>query len=200
MKYKDQLVVTGKLNDVGAYTRTNIGNSYRTGIELQGAGQIFKRLKASANLTLSRNKVKNFTEYIDDNDNGGQKMMAYKQSDISFSPAVISAATLSLSIIKNLNLNLINKYVGKQYLDNTSNENRKLSLYATQDFRVNYAILGKKIKQLDLIIQVGNLSRWVISGIKCMSRVDLPTAIIRRDVFQRTTIIVPWQALIICWQ
>ncbi|GAC1704540.1 MAG: hypothetical protein NVS9B7_05570 [Flavisolibacter sp.] len=156
MKYKDQLVVTGKLNDVGAYTRTNIGNSYRTGIELQGAGQIFKRLKASANLTLSRNKVKNFTEYIDDNDNGGQKMMAYKQSDISFSPAVISAATLSLSIIKNLNLNLINKYVGKQYLDNTSNENRKLSLYATQDFRVNYAILGKKIKQLDLIIQVGN--------------------------------------------
>ncbi|MEJ7671196.1 MAG: TonB-dependent receptor [Chitinophagaceae bacterium] len=73
MYYRNQLVLTGKINDVGAYTRTNTPSSYRLGIELQGKANILPWLNASANIAFSKNKIKNFTEYIDDYDNGGQK-------------------------------------------------------------------------------------------------------------------------------
>ena len=72
MYYRDQLILTGKINDVGAYTRTNVDKSYRTGIELQGAVQLNKAFSLNANLSLSANKILNFTEFIDDYDNGGQ--------------------------------------------------------------------------------------------------------------------------------
>ncbi len=77
MNYKNQLVLTGQINDVGAYTRTNIPKSYRMGVELQGGIKFTSWMNASANLALSKNKVKNFTEYIDDYDNGGQKTNSF---------------------------------------------------------------------------------------------------------------------------
>ncbi|MEO6537451.1 MAG: TonB-dependent receptor plug domain-containing protein, partial [Ferruginibacter sp.] len=86
MLYKDQLVLTGKINDVGSYTRTNIAKSYRAGIELQGAAEFLDWLSASGNISFSRNKIKNFTEYIDDYDNGGQQTKFYSKPDIAFSP------------------------------------------------------------------------------------------------------------------
>ena len=138
MLYKDQLVLTGKINDVGAYTRTNIPNSYRAGIELQGNTQFAKWISASANITLSKNKVKNFTEYIDDYDNGGQQTKFYKTPDIAFSPAVISAYSINIFPAKNTELNLMGKYVGRQYLDNTSQKSRSLHEYYAQDIRINY--------------------------------------------------------------
>ncbi|RYZ26864.1 MAG: TonB-dependent receptor, partial [Chitinophagaceae bacterium] len=157
MKYDDQLVLTGKINDVGAYTRTNIDDSYRLGLELQGGAIITHWLKASANLTLSRNKVKNFTEFIDDYDNGGQKMNAYKESDISFSPNVMGAATVTVNPWKSLSVDLLGKYVGKQYLDNSSNESRKLNAYYTQDVRAAYSFNKSWLKNMDLIFQVNNV-------------------------------------------
>src|SRR5215471_6723226 len=122
MKYKDQLVLTGKINDVGSYTRTNIPDSYRAGVELQGSAQPSDWFKATANLTLSKNKVKNFTEYIDDYDNGGQKVNLYSSTDIALSPDVVGEATVSFFPVKKIELSLLSKYVGKQYLDNTQNE------------------------------------------------------------------------------
>jgi iron complex outermembrane receptor protein len=157
MKYKDQLVLTGKINDVGSYTRTNIPNSYRLGIELQGSTIINDWLKAGANLTLSRNKILNFTEYIDDYDNGNQKVNQYHESDISFSPNVIGAATITLTPVKKLNIDFLSKYVGKQYLDNTSNELRKLNEYFTEDVRAIYSFNKNWLKNVDLIFQVNNL-------------------------------------------
>lgn len=157
MKYKDQLVLTGKINDVGNYTRTNIPNSYRVGIELQASEILNQWLKASANLTLSRNKILNFTEYIDDYDNGGQKQNDYRESDISFSPSVIGAATLTVTPVQKLNIDLLSKYVSKQYLDNTSNESRKLNSYFTEDVRMVYSFSKKWLKNVDLIFQVNNL-------------------------------------------
>jgi iron complex outermembrane receptor protein len=138
MNYKDQLVLTGKINDVGAYTRTNIPRSYRAGIELQGGGQIKQWLSAAANLTLSSNKLKNFTEYIDDYDNGGQQTIFYKRSTIAFSPSVIAGYTISILPEKNTELTLMGKYVGRQYLDNTQQSNRSLHAYYTQDARLSY--------------------------------------------------------------
>lgn len=157
MKYKDQLVLTGKINDVGAYTRTNIDNSYRLGVELQGGAIVTNWLRASANLTLSRNKVKNFTEFYDDYDNGGQKTIPYKETDISFSPAVTGAATITIHPLQSFSIDLLSKYVGKQYLDNTSNENRKLNGYFTEDVRMAYTLQKGLLKNTDIILQVNNV-------------------------------------------
>ncbi|HYO22790.1 MAG TPA: TonB-dependent receptor, partial [Flavisolibacter sp.] len=157
MKYTNQLVLTGKINDVGAYTRTNIDDSYRLGIELQAGTVLTRWARASANLTLSRNKVKNFQEYIDDYDNGGQKINRYAETDISFSPAVTGAATITLTPIQKFSIDLLSRYVGKQYLDNTSNEARKLNAFYTQDIRAIYSFSKAWIKNTDLILQVNNV-------------------------------------------
>ncbi|MDB5205761.1 MAG: TonB-dependent receptor [Flavisolibacter sp.] len=157
MQYRNQLVLTGKINDVGAYTRTNIDDSYRAGIELQGAAVISQWLKASANLTLSRNKVKNFTEFVDDYDNGGQKSSVYKAADISFSPNVMGAATITFNPLQKLSIDWLSKYVGTQYLDNTGNAARRLNAYYTQDVRAAYSFTKGWLKNADIIFQVNNL-------------------------------------------
>lgn len=153
MQYKDQLVLTGKINDVGAYTRTNIPNSYRAGIELSGGMKIYKWLSASANITLSKNKVINFTEYIDDYDNGGQQTQRYESTDIAFSPSCISAYAINLLPIKNLEINFMGKYVSRQYLDNTSQTSRSLGSFYVQDVKLNYTLQKAAL----LFLQVNNL-------------------------------------------
>ena len=157
MNYKDQLVLTGKINDVGAYTRTNIPKSYRTGIELQGGYQFSKRVNAVANIAFSKNKVKNFTEYIDDYDNGGQKINTYSSTDIAFSPNIVGGATINFLPVENLELSLLSKYVSKQYLDNTGNNARALDAFYVQDFRVIYTVKKKFPKEISLIGQVSNM-------------------------------------------
>jgi len=157
MKYKDQLILTGKINDVGAYTRTNIPDSYRMGIELQGGIQPATWFKAGANLTLSRNKVQHFTEFIDDYDNGGQKLNNYSSTDIALSPSITGAATISFFPAKNFEINLLSKYVGKQYLDNTEDEGRKLDPYYVQDARVIYTFHKTFLKEVNMILQVNNI-------------------------------------------
>ncbi len=157
MKYKDQLVLTGKINDVGAYTRNNIANSYRLGVEFQGGFVFSKYLKAVGNLAFSKNKIKNFTEFIDDYDNGGQKPFLYKEVDIAFSPTTVGAATITITPIKNLNIDLLSKYVSNQYLDNTSNDLRKLNAYYTQDIRFIYSFSKSWLKNADVILQVNNV-------------------------------------------
>lgn len=157
MYYHDQLVLTGKINDVGSYTRTNIPKSYRLGIELQGGVKIAGWLSADANLTLSENKVLNYTQYVDDYDNGGQKTFSYKKADIAFSPAVIGAATLNFYPVKNLELSLPAKYVSKEYLDNTQQEDRKLRGYYVQNLRAVYSIKSAIIKETNIIFQLNNV-------------------------------------------
>jgi iron complex outermembrane receptor protein len=146
---------------VGAYTRTNIPDSYRAGIELQGSLVIRKWLKAGANVTLSRNKIKGFAEYIDVYDAAynwtGQDTKLYKESDISFSPETIGAATITLNPVQKLTIDFLSKYVSKQYLDNTSNESRKLDAYFTEDARATYSFSKNWLKNVDLIFQVNNV-------------------------------------------
>jgi len=78
MNYINQLVLTGQINDVGSYTRTNVPNSYRLGIELQASAQLSKCFNVVGNLTFSQNKIKSYTEYIDNYDNGGQDAIAHQ--------------------------------------------------------------------------------------------------------------------------
>jgi iron complex outermembrane receptor protein len=157
MRYRDQLVLTGKINDVGAYTRTNIPVSYRLGIELQGSAFFNRWLKAAANLSLSRNRISDFSEYIDDYDNGSQLVNRYGETDISFSPSVVGAATLTVTPVDKLSIDLLSKYVSRQYLDNTSNETRIIHAYFTEDVRAVYSFGKKALKNADLIFQVNNV-------------------------------------------
>lgn len=157
MLYRNQLVLTGKVNDVGAYTRTNIRNSYRLGTELQAAFVVNKWMNIGANATLSSNKVKNFSEYIDDYDNGGQQTKLYKNADIAFSPSVIGALLVNIIPAKNWELNLEGKYVGKQYLDNTSQDSRSLEAFYNQNLRLAYTTAFKSVKALNLFAQVSNV-------------------------------------------
>ena len=157
MLYHNQLVQNGKINDVGEYTRINIPNSYRLGIELQAATKVNDWFNVNANLTLSRNKVKNYTEYVDDYDNGGQKSYYYALSTISFSPSVIGSAMLNFLPFKNYELSLVSKYVSKEYLDNSQHEDRKLNPYYLQNLRMTYTIKLKEIKEAMLIFQLNNL-------------------------------------------
>lgn len=157
MNYKDQLVLTGKINDVGAYTRTNIAKSYRAGIELQSKLVLAKWLNVEANLTLSENKVKDFTEFIDDYDNGGQISNIYKKSTLSFSPALIAGSSFKFIPIKNGEISLINKYVSSQFLDNTNNISRSLNAYYVQDIKLSYLLKCKILKEVRLIGQLNNI-------------------------------------------
>ena len=157
MRYDNQLVLTGKINDVGAYTRSNIKDSYRAGLELQGGTHLNSWLQAAASLTLSKNKLKNFEEFIDDYDTWTQRKNVYKETTISFSPSVIGSGTLSILPYKDLELQLIGKYVGKQYLDNTESEERKLDPYYTQDVRALYTFKKDWLKGATIIAQVNNI-------------------------------------------
>ena len=157
MNYKDQLILTGQINDVGEYTRMNVPGSSRMGIELEAVINLLKNLSASGNLTLSQNKIKKFNEYIDDYDAGGQLVNAHSNTDIAFSPSVISAGTVSWLPVKNLSLDLITKYVGKQFLDNTSNETRKLDDYLLNDVLLQYHFSFSFCKEIALKFAVYNL-------------------------------------------
>lgn len=157
MMYKDQLVLTGKVNDVGAYTRVNVPNSYRRGIELQAAKRFNKWLNVAANVAFSENKIKKFTEYIDDYDNGGQIEIEHKNKNIAFSPSVIGGLTIDVFPVKNANLSLISKYVSRQYLDNTENERRSLDPFFVQDARLNITIPNKLFSNVNIILQANNI-------------------------------------------
>ncbi|NQW76998.1 MAG: TonB-dependent receptor [Cytophagales bacterium] len=137
MKYKDQLVLTGALNNVGEAIRTNATDSYRLGLEASLNYQILPYLLWSGNVTLSQNKIQNFNEKLTDYENYTEKIIPHGTTDIAYSPNVIAGNTITYKIGA-FEGALLSKYVGKQYLDNTSTEKRSLAAYVTQDLRFSY--------------------------------------------------------------
>lgn len=157
MNYQNQLILTGAINDVGAYARTNVDQSYRTGIEIEAGYLITKGLSISGNLTYSQNKIPSFTEYYDDYDNGGQVAILHNNTDLAFSPNIIAAGALEYVPFKGMTLTFISKYVGKQYLDNTSNDYRSLNPYFVSNFEAGYSWKGKLFKEVLIGFQVNNI-------------------------------------------
>ena len=157
MYYHNQLVNTGKINDVGSYTRTNAPESYRAGIELQADAALAKWVNVLGNISFSKNKIKNFTEYVDDYDNGTQKENIYHNTDISFSPDVVASAGINFIPIKNAEINLQSKYVGRQFLDNTSHISRSIDPYFVENVRLSYSVLKKVFKEVNFVFQVNNV-------------------------------------------
>ena len=161
MLYKNQLVQTGQINDVGAYTRTNIPNSYRLGIELQGAAKITNWLNVNAGATLSRNKIKSFTEYVDNYNESfewtGQKTAQHSNTDISFSPSLIMNGAVNFLPLPQFEVSLLSKYVGRQYMDNTQTKSRSLRDYYVQDVRAVYTFKKLLFNEWSIAAQVNNV-------------------------------------------
>ncbi|MFN8134305.1 MAG: hypothetical protein U0Z17_03415 [Bacteroidales bacterium] len=126
MYYHNQLALTGAINDVGAPVMINVPVSYRAGIELSARVLLSRNLKWEPAITLSRNKIKSFTEYIDNWDTWEQIATEHSNTDLSFSPAVVASNSLSWMVTKGFNINLISKLVGRQYIDNTQSSDRQL--------------------------------------------------------------------------
>jgi iron complex outermembrane receptor protein len=165
MDYKNQLIVTGELNDVGSNIRVNTPKSYRTGIELVSSLLISKKVKFNINATYSQNKIETFTEVLYDYTNGFDVIEnTYSTSDIAFSPNLIGAASIEYNPFKSLNLMLQTKYVGDQFLDNTSNSKRKLDAYQTVDARISYTIFPKKMKEISFNLIVNNIANAMYSS------------------------------------
>lgn len=157
MKYKDQLIVTGKVNDVGEYIRQNVGDSYRMGIEWAGQWNISSNLSWASTAALSSNKVKNFIEYADDYDNNGQIETKYDKTDIAFSPSFVGSSELSFKPFSKTEVALLSKYVSSQYLDNTSNNARKLDAFFLNDVRLSYNTSFSGIKNIGLNLLISNV-------------------------------------------
>ncbi|SKC76599.1 TonB-dependent receptor [Ohtaekwangia koreensis] len=161
MNYNNQLVLTGQVNDVGASIRTNVDKSYRMGIELEGALKISERFSWNANVTLSKNKIKDFTEVMYDYgtnfDEYNEVKTTYHNTDISFSPNVIAGSGLNYKPVKNFEATLLTKYVGQQYLDNTSDSQRSIDAYVVNDVRLTYTVQPSFMKELALSFLVNNI-------------------------------------------
>lgn len=157
MNYKDQLVLTGEINQVGAYNRTNIAKSFRAGVETEFSLQFDERFYFNANLTYSINRIKEFHEFVDDYDNNTQVVNEYRYVDIAFSPALVGSANLRYRFFRNMETELIQKYVSRQFLDNTSHAERSLQPFWTTDVRIIYSPGIKFLKKLDFTLQVNNI-------------------------------------------
>lgn len=159
MDYKDQLILTGQINDVGAYIRENVASSYRAGIELDGAFQLSKQWTLGGNIAFSQNRIDEFTEYIDDYSGAdfSQEAITYSDTDIAFSPNTVASAIIEFTPIENLSINWLSKYVGQQFLDNTGNGARSLDAFFTNDIRLSYSVQLRFFKSLELNILVNNI-------------------------------------------
>jgi iron complex outermembrane receptor protein len=150
MNYTDQLVLTGRLDNVGSPVRANVGKSYRTGIELSGAIRISDQLMWNANVTWSSNKNRDYV--IDEAD-----LTKKKNTSIILSPDWIGGSQLEWKAFPQFQAYLMSKYVGKQYLDNTENDHLTLDPYFINDLRLTYSLTPKGMTSLDLSVLMNNI-------------------------------------------
>ena len=163
MDYHNQLVLTGEINDVGAAIMTNIDDSYRMGIELIAGIIPAGKVNWDLNLTLSRNRIRNFTSYVDnwdfwsDPENEPYQVVSdLGETDLSFSPSVVGGSRISYEPVNGLKISLLSKYVGMQYIDNTSSEDRRLNPYFVNDLQVQVTLKPSFMKEIGLNLMLNN--------------------------------------------
>ena len=175
MNYKDQLVLTGKLDIVGNPIRENVDRSYRMGLENEVLIKLKDYLSLNANITLSRNKIKEFKELIPVWDPPYYPIeVIHQDKNISYSPEVIAGGGFSFDFLKisatksdkSLVLSVSEKLVGRQYLDNTQNEVASLDPYYFTDLTLAYKMSTRVVDGLEIAFKVGNLfdQRYVSNG------------------------------------
>ena len=169
MEYWDMLIETGKLTDVGYAIKENVPRSWRRGLELAASWKALAWLRMGGNITLSTNKIRNYTAYYEMYDNMndwnylGQHHVDFVNTDILMSPSLVGMADLTLtpfaSSAGSLNsayLSLNGKYVGKQYYDNTSSDERAVPAYFVADLSLGFEVPLRK--SFDLMDDDSSLS------------------------------------------
>ncbi len=152
MLYKNQLIQTGGLNDVGEYLRENVEDSYRFGLEVDANIVLSNKLSMRPNITISSNKIKNFILERDDTSKN------IGTTNIAFSPNIIAGNYLNYQPVESLTINFLSKFVGEQYLSNTDTEASKLDSYFTSDLNLTYEIKPKStFKSIVLSALVNNI-------------------------------------------
>ena len=132
MDYQNQLVLTGGIDDVGAFVRENSGNSYRLGLEVDATIRISDQFNVRPNIAISRNKNVDFFSTLDG------ELVEFGDTDISFSPEIVAGNIIGYTPVEGLELKLLSKFVGEQYMSNIEAENSKLDSYFITDFNVQY--------------------------------------------------------------
>ena len=171
MDYTDQFVQTGAVSDIGENLTTNIKDSYRLGLELQAGVDVTPWLSLDYNMSLSRNRIRDFDEVVEDWDNGSQTIH-YSSSTLAFSPSMISNAFITFRH-KGFQAVWHTGNVSKQYLDNTECEDRSLPAYSVSNINMNYTFRpGKFLKEAVVGLNFNNIfnrhyaaSGWVYSAI-----------------------------------
>ncbi|EEI91292.1 TonB-dependent receptor [Sphingobacterium spiritivorum ATCC 33300] len=151
MFYKDQLIPTGAINDVGSAIRQNVPDSYRIGLEFDGAWRISDQFTWKATAGLSQNKIKNFVEYL------GAETIQYNKTNIALSPSAILSNELAYSPITPLTFALASKYVSRQYLDNSSAKERSIDAFFVNNLRTYYTFSMWGIQKIDLSLSINNI-------------------------------------------
>ena len=160
MEYNNQLITTGEVNDVGAYIRENVKKSRRFGVEFTNVLNS-KDFYVNSSLSLSRNLVYNFNETLYDYgaDFSQYNIIENKYgiTDLAFSPGVLLNNHFEWKANKFLSFILNSKYVGKQYLDNTSNEKRVLKDFLINDFKIQTNLTNNVLNNLFFKIEINNI-------------------------------------------
>ena len=159
MAYSNQLVLTGNVNDVGSPIMENVDKSFRQGVELSMGVKITNMLEWNVNATISQNKILNFIAHTDNWDNwetGEQDIDTLGTTTIAFSPSFIGGSMITFRPFKGFSITLTDNFVGKQYIDNTENDDRMLDAYWVTNLRLNYEHTIWKCNAT-LFVQVNNL-------------------------------------------
>ena len=165
MQYRNQLVLNGQINDVGAYIRTNVLDSWRAGIEMEGNVLISPRFSVAGSASYSQNKIPEFIEYRDNWDTGGQESIVHRNADLAFSPNWVARGEGTFVLLKprntskntSLSTTLVGKHVSRQFLDNTSNLATSLKGYFVSDWRINLDLNQIVGQQATFIFSVFNV-------------------------------------------
>ena len=162
MKYKDQLVLNGKINEIGELMAENVPDSYRTGVELMAGYRFTDWLRWDVNATLSRNRIKDYVGYVSDydadtwDDMWTQTEIHAGTTTIAFSPSVTLGSVLALDY-KGFTAALQSQYVSRQYLDNFEREEDSLDPYFVNNLDVAYTFTLPHIRSITVGATLYNL-------------------------------------------
>lgn len=161
MYYDNQLVLTGQINDVGAAIMSNVKKSYRTGIEIVSHYQPTKYFTWNFNTTLSQNKILDYTQFIETYDENWEFVRMTEEwigtTNISFSPNIIIGNEFIFTPVKNFNIGLATKFIGKQYIDNSSDEQYIIKPYTITNLNFSYMFPEYKKIKASLFFSINNL-------------------------------------------
>jgi iron complex outermembrane receptor protein len=160
MKYKNQLVLTGKISEIGELLTSNVEDSYRAGIEIVAGGRLSDHFRWDGNISISTNKILNYHSYVSvydpDYDVVGTVDSVYTSTNIGYSPNVVTNSVFTYTR-GNFEASIMSQFVGKQYLDNTSTEEKSVNSYIVNNLSLKYSLPLKKMKSVDFQILVNNL-------------------------------------------